>query len=228
MDAPGAGTAVDSDAARLTTLRALCDSYARTHPVHSVAVVGNAPLEPSDERADLIDSCDLVVRVNGFALDTPGQPRALGRRTHVVAFTRGVRATPWLFRDYRDRLYLLVEPARMHWEPEVIPDWWPPDLGFLPVPNREISVPLSDALGIDLATEPHWATTGTIAAWVARALYPDAQVHLTGYSFLDQPEQTSWEHAYGEPCAISAEHLLDRESALLRGWADTGAVTVHR
>lgn len=223
----GAATSVASDPAALVTFRTLCLAYASGRPVQSVAVVGNAPVDPSDERAAMIDSCDLVFRVNGFALDEPGRPCALGSRTHVVAFTRGVRATPWLFRDYRDRLYLLVEPARMHWEPEVVPDWWPPDLGFLPVPNREISVPLSEALGIDLATQPHWATTGTMAAWVARTLFPDAQLHLMGYSFIEQPQQTSWEHAYGEPCEISAEHLLDRESALLRSWAESGAATVH-
>ena len=216
------------DGEAIPLLTALCAAYARAQPVESVAVVGNATLEPSEERADLIDSCDLVVRVNGFALDAPGGPRALGTRTHVVAFTRGVRATPWLFRDYRDRLYLLVEPARMHWEPETIPDWWPPDLGFVPVPNREIAVPLSNALGIDLVTEPHWATTGTMAAWLAHALFPSAALHLTGYSFIDQPQQTSWEHAYGEPCELSPEHLLDRESALMRGWADTGIALVHR
>ena len=88
-------------------------------------------------------------------------------------------------------------------------------------------MPLSHALGFDLTSEPHWATTGTMAAWLARELYPSAQLHLTGHSVLERPEQTSWEHAYGEPCAISSEHMLDRESALLRGWADSGAVTVH-
>jgi hypothetical protein len=223
-----AGSAVEHDDPAITTLRSLSEAFARRAPVQSIAVVGNAPVDASDERADLIDSCDLVVRVNGFALDVPGQPRALGVRTHVVAFTRGVRATPWLFRDYRDRLYLLVEPARMHWEPETVPDWWPADLGFLPVPNREISVPLSHALGIDLATQPHWATTGTMAAWLAHAVFPDAELHLAGYSFIDQPEQTSWEHAYGEACEISVEHLLDREGALLRGWAESGVASVHR
>ena len=226
MDDRGSATAVVPENA-IERLRTLCDAYATVSPPRSVAIVGNAPVAPSAERAEAIDSCDLVVRVNGFALDRPREPHALGMRADVVVFSRGVRATPWFLRDYRDRLYLLVEPGRVHWEPETIPDWWPPDLGFLPVPNREIAMPLSEALGFDLRTEAHWATTGTMAAWLAHTLYPSAQLHLAGYSFIDRPDQTSWEHAVGEPCAISAEHVLHRESALLRGWADSGAAVVH-
>ena len=179
------------------------------------------------ERAGLVDSCDLVLRVNGFSVDDTRRA-AVGRRTDVVVLTRGVRATPWLFHDYRDRLYLLVEPGRLHWEPEVIPPWWPTDLGFVPVPNREVTVPLAAALGIDLVADPHWATTGTTMAWLARALYPDAELHLTGFSFLDRPGQRSWAHAYGQACAISPEHLLVRESDLLRGWVTDGVAHFHR
>lgn len=212
----------------LAMLRSLAGAYARRSPVRRIAVVANAPLVPSAERAEAIDSSDLVFRTNGFALDTPDGPAAVGTRADVVAFTRGMRATPWVFRDYRDRLYLLVEPGRMHWEPEIVPDWWPPDLGHVPVPNREITLGLSEALGIDTVTYPNWATTGTMAAWLARSLFPDAELHLTGFSVIDEPAQTSWAHAYGEPCKISAEHMLDRESALLRGWMDDGIATVHR
>ncbi|HKC27672.1 MAG TPA: hypothetical protein VKB75_06635 [Jatrophihabitans sp.] len=208
-------------------LRELTDAYARL-PVRRVAVVANAPLDPSAERAALVDSCDLVFRVNGFALDTPDRPPAVGQRADVVVFNRGVRPTRWLFQDYRDRLYLLVEPGRMHWEPETIPDWWPPDLGMVAVPNRDVTIPLSDALGIDSFQTPHWATTGTMATWLAKQLYPAAELHLAGVSFIDNPDQTSWEHAVGEPCPISAEHLLSRESDLLRQWVATGEITLHR
>jgi hypothetical protein len=210
----------------LDLLRDLATAYARRRPVASVAVVGNAPVSPSDERASEIDACDLVVRVNGFALDDPDGPPALGSRVDVVCFTRGVRATPWLFRDYRDRLYLLVEPGRMHWEPAKLPDWWPADLGHVPVPNREVTLPLSEALGMDSVRHAIWATTGTMAAWLAQALFPQARLLLTGFSMLDDPDQKSWSHAYGEPCAISREHQLGREGALLRRWRDTGLAEV--
>jgi hypothetical protein len=210
----------------LDLLRTLTDAYART-PVRRAAVIGNAPLAPDVHRAELIDSCDLVVRVNGFALDTPGGPPTVGRRADVVVFNRGVRATPWLFQNYRDRLYLMVEPGRLHWEPETIPDWWPPDLGMIAVPNREVTLPLSAELGIDSMQSAHWATTGTMAIWLVRQLYPDAELHISGISFIDDPTQTSWEHATGDPCLISAEHLLTLESELLRRWIAAGKVTAH-
>jgi hypothetical protein len=212
--------------AAVRLLRELADAYARG-PVHRVVVVGNAPLPPSADRAELVDSGDLVFRVNGFALDTPASSPAVGRRADVVVFHRGVRATPWLFQDYRDRLYLLVEPGRLHWEPETIPGWWPADLGMVPVPNREVTVPLSQAIGIDSVGTAHWATTGTMTAWIARLLYPEAELHITGFSFIDDPDQTSWEHATGEPCLISPEHILARESELLRNWIAAGIVIAH-
>jgi hypothetical protein len=210
----------------LSVLRTLTDAYAR-RPVRTVAVVANAPLAPSAERAALIDSCDLVFRINGFALDRAAGTAAAGTRADVVVFNRALRATPWFFRDYRDRLYLLVEPGRLHWEPATLPDWWPADLGFVTVPNREVTIPLSQELGIDSAEDARWATTGTMTAWIARLLYPQAQVHITGFSFIDDPDQTSWEHATGAPCVVGPEHVLARESELLRRWIASGSVIAH-
>ena len=60
-------------------LRALVRAYARTPDVSSVAVIGNAPLEPSAERAAAIDACDVVFRCNSFVLDTPPRAAAAGR-----------------------------------------------------------------------------------------------------------------------------------------------------
>lgn len=223
--APAGATQVD-------LLRELARGYARgnarTGEVRSVAVVGNAPLPPSEARAQAIDGCDLVLRVNGLALDTDERPAAVGRRADVVVLNRGVLATPWLFRDYRARLYLLVEPGRLHWEPEIVPDWWPADLGLVFVSNRDVVLPLSEELGLDSLADGRWATTGTLAAWLARVLFPDAAVLLAGYSMLDDPGQTSWPHAWGRPSDIGPEHALAREGELLRSWADAGTVTIHR
>ena len=212
----------------LAMLRALVDAYARATPVRSVAVVANAPLAPSAERAACIDACDVVWRVNGFGLDGPGASAAVGRRADVIVFNRGVRATPWLFRDHRDRLYLLVEPGRLHWEPEMLPDWWPRDLGAVHVPNREVTIPLSRELGLDCEQVARWATTGTMAAWLARRLYPAAALVLAGYSFLDDPDQTSWTHGHDTPCVVGAEHVLRRDGDMLRRWLDAGEAVLHR
>jgi hypothetical protein len=210
----------------LGAIRGLTDAFARG-AVRTVAVVANAPLEPSAERAEFIDSCDLVFRINGFALDSSGRPPTFGRRADVVVFNRALRATPWFFQNYRDRLYLLVEPGRLHWEPSKVPDWWPADLGHVSVPNREITIPLSQELGVDSVQQAKWATTGTMTAWIARQLYPDAELHLAGFSFLDDPHQTSWQHATGDPCIVGPEHLLVRESELLRRWVASGSALVQ-
>lgn len=191
-----------------------------------MAVIGNKPLQFSPERAAAIDDCDLVVRVNGFKLDDPGEPATYGRRADVVFFTRGVRATPWFFSDYRDRLYLMIEPGRLHWEPDLIPSWWPQDLGQIHMNNDDLTVPLSAEMGLDSVRECAWATTGTTAAWWARTAFPDAQMEIAGYSFVDEPVQGAWAHAYGEDCAVSPEHRLTLESELMRRWIAEGKITL--
>ncbi|WP_200934744.1 hypothetical protein [Microbacterium sp. Leaf159] len=206
-------------------LRPLVTSYGRADPVRRVAVVGNQPLEPSEERAAIIDSADVVFRVNGFRLDEAGGPPAVGRRADVVVFNRGVRPTPWFFESYTERAYLMIEPGRLLWENPKIPEFWPADLGIVTMPNREVVLPLGEAMGADPRSGGHWATTGTVMLWIATRLFPDAQVDASGFSFIDAPDQTAWNHAYGDPSAVGAEHRIELESVLVKRWIESGRVT---
>jgi hypothetical protein len=206
----------------------LLEAYADRPDPRSVAVVGNQPLEPDARRATAIDACDLVIRVNGFVCDEPDAEPTVGTRTHVVVFNRALRATKWVFHGYRRKLYLLVEPGRLHWEPDDVPGWWPADLGFVPVSNREVTLPLSEALGLASREEAAWATTGTMAVWIARSAFPDADLVLSGFSFIDDPDQTSWSHAAGDACIVGPEHRIAAEGTLLSSWIKTGAAQLLR
>lgn len=208
-------------------LRELLDVYADRPAPRSVAVVGNQPLAADQERAAAVDACDLVIRVNGFKLDVPGEPTT-GTKVHAVVFNRALRATPWVFQDYSKRLYLLVEPGRLHWEPDLLPQWWPADLGHVHVNNYEVTLPLSDALGLPTRAEPTWATTGTMAAWIAHTTFPDARLVLTGFSFIDDPDQTSWMHASGDSCIVGPEHQIAAEGRLLDSWTKTSSTVLLR
>jgi hypothetical protein len=210
-----------------TGLRGLLTSYARHDEPASIAVVGNAPMPPDPARAAAIDGADLVIRMTSFALDRPGEPPNLGRRCDVVALHRGVLASPFTFADYTSRLYLLVEPGRLHWEPETLPDWWPTDLGFVPVPNWEFTVPMLQLLGLDPA-QPVWPTTGTLITYLVTELFPAASVLLTGMSIVDEPEQSTFRHAWGEPVLVTAEHRLAAEAELLRRWHASGRIELLR
>ncbi|GAA1841424.1 hypothetical protein ACFQZV_12460 [Microbacterium koreense] len=221
-----AGRGAESDGF-LPRLRALAETFARELPVRRVAVVGNQPLDPSPERAHTIDTADLVFRVNGFRADDPGEP-TVGHRTDVVVFNRGVRPTPWLFEAYTQRLYLLIEPGRMHWEPEQYPHFWPRDLGFITVSNRDVILPLNAAMGLDALRDGLWATTGMTMIWIARTLFPEAVCDVTGMSFVDEPDQRSWSHAYDTDCPVGPEHRLALEAALVRTWIDEKSVRFHR
>jgi len=191
----------------------LVRSYAERTPVERVAVVGNAPLQASEFRANEIDSCDVVFRCNSFVLDAPGRRPAQGRKVHVVVFNRLLLASPPFFTDYRRRLYLMVEPDRLHFDRDLRPPRWPEDLGNMPVPNREITLPLSEALGLDLLEEPAWATTGMMTAWIAHTLFPDAELRLAGFSMLADPNQTEWQHAWATPAGLAASTGLNRRGA---------------
>lgn len=205
-------------------LRELLLAYARGQRVETIAVVGNAPMAPDAERAALIDGSDLVFRMTTFALDEPDDEPAYGRRTDVVVIHRGVVVSPYTFADYTSRLYLLAEPGRLYWEPETLPDWWPVDLGFVPISNRNFVLPLSRLLG--LSDEHVWATTGTLVTYLCGELFPDALVRLTGVSIIDRPDQTDFEHAWGSKVGVTAEHRLHAESRLLRTWRDSGRIEI--
>ena len=220
---PAGLVTVSATGGNRAVLSALLSAYARTSPPATIAVVGNAPVSPDAGRAAAIDGADLVIRMTSFGLDAPDGPPALGRRTDVVAVHRGVIASPYTFADHTSRLYLMVEPGRLYWEPEELPYWWPADLGFVPVSNREFTLPLVATLGLTPAEET-WPTTGTLMTYLARELFPDARVLLTGISLIDKPDQTSFAHAWGGPVGITPEHRLHAEAALLRTWADDGRI----
>ncbi|WP_200958715.1 hypothetical protein [Nocardioides sp. Root190] len=211
------------DASRLGVLRDLVAAYARRTPVRTIAVVGNAPLVASDARADAIDACDLVVRVNSFTTDEPGEPRAAGRRTDVVLWSRLVRATRRLYDDYPSRLYVMLEPMRMYHRPEVWPTSWPADLGFVVAPNDLVAQPLLEDLGLPWRTEALAPTSGTTAAWLARRLFPDAALLVTGLSYVAEDPQR-WDYQSGASGKIGPEHRVAAEGALLRGWIEDGSV----
>lgn len=179
-------------------------------------------MDPSPERAAAIDGCDLVLRVNSFVLDHPGEPACQGSRVDVVVWSRLVIATPDLFRDYRQRLYVLLEPMRMYGRPELWPSSWPEDLGLAVARNDAVAVPLNEELGLPWREEQLAPTSGTTAAWLARRLFPEADLLLTGLSFLDDPGQTEWRHQFGDDVRVGPEHRIAEEGRLLRGWVEAG------
>ena len=208
-------------------LRDLVAAYAQVpvgQPVRRVAVVGNAPMEPSEHRAAQIDDSDLVIRVNSFVLDRDDEPPTQGRRADVVLWSRLVKATPSLFQDYRERLYVLLEPMRMYGRREVWPSSWPSDLGFVAARNDEVAIPLNEELGLPWRAERLAPTTGTTAAWLAVRLFPEADVLLAGLSFVDAPDQVEWDHQWGDSVKVGPEHRIAAEAALLRRWRDEGRV----
>jgi hypothetical protein len=207
-------------------LRRHLESYAARTPVRRVVAVGNAPLDPSVERAELIDSADLVFRCNSLVLDEPDDPPCLGRATHVVSLSRRTRPTPWTFRDYRSRAYLVYEPhLTRRGVPTGIPAHWPRDLGAWPIPNRELGIPLAVAMRpkrLGLGVSP---TSGTLMAHVAHELFEGCELYLTGYSFLADRTQTEWRHHWGTAAPVVSGHKLDAEGAILQSWVDEGTAT---
>lgn len=213
----------------LDSVRRLVASYSRRtdgNEPQSVAVVGNAPLAPSVERARRIDATDLVIRVNSFVTDESASVPAQGRRTNVVLWSRSVKATPDLFHCYRDRLYMLLEPMRMYGRREVWPTSWPSDLGLVAAPNADVAMPLNDELRLPWHEERLAPTTGTTAVWLAHRLFPRAELLVTGLSFLDDPHQTEWQHQWGDSVRVGPEHRIAEEAIMLSRWRSEGRLEV--
>lgn len=206
---------------RTRALAALWSAFSRRDRPRRIAVVGNAPQEPDARRAADIDDCDLVVRVNGFVLDDPESTPTYGRRCDIALLTRGIFPPRHVFQGYSRRLTMLFEPDRMvdgdgggrgH-----RPEWWPADLGVLHLPNNPFTVLSSRELGFDAYRQLRWATTGTMAVWLAAHLFPDTTVVLSGFSFVADPWQVDWGHATGEVCVVAGgAHELLAESLFVR------------
>ena len=219
-------TLTEIDEELLAQMREHAMAYAASTPILRVAVVANAPLEPSEERRDLIDTSDLVIRCNSLALDRVDDPPCVGTRTNVVVTARTTRPTPGFLQDYRNRAYFVGDTFVLGVpDPPGWPSYWPADLGAWPLPNRALGLPLKYLLrptrgGLGVAP-----TTGTQAAYLAYRLFPEADIVLTGFSFLDDPEQRSWGYQAALPDApVHSAHKLDREAAYLKGLIDRGEV----
>ena len=189
-------------------------------------MVGNAPMEPSADRARQIDGSDLVIRVNSFVTDRLGDPPTQGSCVDMVLWSRLVPATPFLFEDYSRRLYVLLEPMRMYGRREVWPTSWPADLGYVVARNDAVAIPLNEALGTSWQEQRLAPTTGTTAVWLAQQLFPRAEVLLAGISFIDDAEQTEWRHQWGDSVGVGPEHRIGAEAELLRGWVAEGRIRV--
>lgn len=200
-------------------------SYASARPVRSIAVVGNAPLLPDEARAHAVDSADLVVRVNSFALDAAGDPPCLGSRVDAILVNRATRLTPWFLRDYRSKAFLQSDTALVHAtgfrrRPA---QHWPADLGVWQVPNDAVVAPLRALIWQDADGARVDPTTGTLAAWLAYLLFPEAELRITGLSYLDERKPQTWDHHAGRVAVpVSTAHRVDREGTLINSWVRAG------
>ena len=217
-------TLAQTDATVRDLMRDFLTGYARRRPVRAVAVVGNAPLQPSAERAAAIDSADLVLRVNSFVLDEQGAPPCLGREVDAILVNRATRATPWMLERYRRKAFLQSDTAMVHSKRirYRTPAHWPADLGVWQIPNRALTRELRELIWPgygELRVDP---TTGTLAAWLGYRLFPDAELRLAGFSYLDGQRPRTWEHHFGGQVPVSEAHRVDREGELMASWIAAG------
>jgi hypothetical protein len=211
-------------------IRAYLLAYAAHVPVRRVAVVGNAPLPPDAGRAAEIDSADLVIRANAMVLDDPEDPPTVGTQCHVVLLSRSTQLTRWALKDYRRRAYLVPQAGFVQYRPDdgvgltLDPPFWPADLGAMPLPNGVIKARTVRALDPEATPGSLIPTTGTTGIVMAREMFPDADLVVTGFSFLEDAGQTSWSHHSGGHTKVNWQHRLDLEASLLRSWIDDGSV----
>lgn len=234
MPAPPATLADDVRQARADLwdqIRAFMASYAARRPITKVAVIGNAPLPPSAERAAEIDSADLVIRTNSLVLDEPDAAPCVGTACHVAVVSMSTKMTPWVLRDYRRRAYLIpqagwdVHPTPgMRDDLRLVAPFWPADLGAMPLPNALVKAEMLAMLDPDRPAATLLPTTGTMAIFLGHKLFPDATLVATGFSFLDDQDQQSWAHHAGSHTRVHPHHSLALEAQLLRSWIDDGSL----
>jgi hypothetical protein len=205
-------------------------SYAARRPVDRVAVVGNAPLVPDTARAAAIDAADLVIRVNAFVLDRPGDEPTSGTACHAVLLSRAAVLTPWTLQDSQGRAYLVPQAGFVQYRPGdevgllLHAGFWPADLGAMPLPNAVVKARLVRALDPTARPGSVIPTTGVTAVFLAHEMFPGADLVATGFSMLDDVTQKSWAHHDGTRTKVNWQHRLDLEAALLRAWVADGTL----
>ncbi len=218
-----------SQDAQWDLIRDYMSAYAARRPVRSVAVIGNAPLLPDAARATAIDGADLVIRANAMVLDGPAAPPCVGTACHVVILSRSTQLTAWALKDYRTRAYLVPQAGFVQYPLEdrvmllLETPFWPEDLGAIPLPNGVVKARTARALDPTQRPGSLIPTTGLTAMFMAHEMFPDADLVVTGFSFLDDTGQTHWSHHSGGHTKVNWQHRLDLEAALLRSWIDDGS-----
>jgi hypothetical protein len=142
-----------------------------------------------------------------------------------VVAARVTRPSPGFLQDYRSRAYFVVEAGITRKPtPPRRPPWWPSDLAAWPISNRALGTPLRYLLRPATGGHGVVPSTGTYAAYLAHRLFPEADLVLTGYSFLHDREQTQWGYHWDSlpPSPVHPAHKLDREGAFLQGLVDRG------
>ncbi len=136
---------------------------------------------------------------------------------------------PHFFDNYRSRGFLMAEVAQVSWQtPRPAQEHFPEDLGYACIPNRAVVAPLRSLIWADAGTKRVDPTTGTLAAWLGYLLFPEAELLITGLSFLDQQERSSWEDHYfpGRVVPVPEAHRVSLEGGLLTSWIEAGRATV--
>ena len=212
-------------------LRSYLLAYAARQPVERVAVVGNAPLHPDAVRAATIDAADLVIRVKRVR---PRRARRGADGRHRVP--RGAplpchdvhpvdAARPPGARIPRPPGRLRAVPARRRDRP-------PPARRVLARrPRRDAAAQRRREGARGAGPRPRRPspgsiipTAGTTALFLAHEMFPGADLVGTGFSFLDDEEQTSWSHHSGGHTRVNWRHRLDLEATLLRSWIADGTL----
>jgi hypothetical protein len=136
-----------------------------------------------------------------------------------------------VFADYRRRAYLVPQAGFVQYHPGdrvgllLETSFWPADLGAMPLPNAVVKARVNRALDPQHRPGSLIPTTGMMALFMAHEMFPQAELLATGFSFLDDSEQTHWSHQSGGRTKVNWQHRLDLEAALLRSWIADDSVT---
>ena len=171
-------------------------------PPRFFAVVGNGQISLRDGR--MIDGCDVVVRFNGA--HSCGMH---GTRTDVLALGNASEINAWSMNPRA------VSAAHTIWSPEAVK----PEArsGAEAIRGKPYLVLgwAPDVLAPYATRSGAWASTGIVVIAHIRQAYPEAKIHLFGFSHRGS-EVHDWE---AEAAFCDA---LEREGVLIRHQAEDG------
>ena len=177
----------------------------------TVALIGNGPQEAGQNKKDIIDSHEIVIRMNSYDLQQD-YVKDYGEKCDIWYQYTGLTDQEWKKRKGHPSLYFIGNsPFSFRYPRELIKRY----ANELSKGIKIQAVKLSDLFELNKMTKIHSMSGGLLMVYLTKKTNPKFSVNdCFGFSFKEDKENLSWSHVKGN--VFRPVHSLDMERPVIR------------